>query len=115
MRWNTAKYGNTKLFVDGIQFDSKHEATRWVELTYLQRAGLISDLKRQVPYELIPNQKNEAGKVIERAVTYVADFVYQENGHVVVEDAKSPATRTREYIIKRKLMRYVHGIEIKEV
>lgn len=112
---NPAKYGNTKTVVDGIRFDSKHEASRYVELKYMERAGLITDLHLQAPYELVPKQKDESGKVVERAVTYVADFVYRQNGKVVVEDAKSPATRTPDYIIKRKLMLYVHGITIREV
>ena len=52
---------------------------------------------------------------VEKAVNYIADFVYVENGKTVVEDTKSEATRTKEYIIKRKLMRYIHGITVKEV
>ena len=108
------KYGNKKIVLDGITFDSKHEATRWVELKYMERAKLIKDLQRQVRYELIPAQRVN-GKVVEKACFYVADFVYTENGQVVVEDATSPATRTREYIIKRKLMLKNFGIRIKEV
>ena len=109
-----AKYGNKKTVVDGQEFDSKKEATRWIELKYMERAGLITQLSRQTQFELIPAQR-ENGKVVERAVTYKADFTYYENGHYVCEDVKSQATKTKEYIIKRKLMRYVHGIEIKEV
>lgn len=109
-----SKYGNRKVNIDGERFDSCHEAHRWIELRYLEGAGLISDLKRQVAYELIPSQKRD-GKVIERPVKYVADFVYRQNGHEVVEDAKSPATRTKEYIIKRKLMLWEFGIQIVEV
>jgi hypothetical protein len=81
-----------------------------MELCLLQRAGEISDLKRQVPFELIPKQEGE------RAVKYIADFVYTERGKQVVEDVKSSATRKKaEYVIKRKLMRYIHNIKIKEV
>ena len=108
------KYFAKKTEVDGILFDSKHEATRWIELKYMERAKLISHLRRQVEFELIPAQK-ENGKVVERAVKYIADFVYYENGKMVVEDAKSPATRTQAYKIKKKLMRHVWGLEIKEV
>lgn len=109
------KYGNKKVTIYGIQFDSQHEATRWCELKYMERAGLIKNLVRQMPITLLPAQRNEKGKVIERPVKYVADFMYEENGKQVVEDAKSPATRTPEYIIKRKLLLYLYGIRIKEV
>jgi hypothetical protein len=105
------KYGAKKTqTLDGVVHDSKKEAKRWMELCLLQRAGEISDLKRQVPFELIPKQEGE------RAVKYIADFVYIERGKQVVEDVKSPATRKKaEYVIKRKLMRYIHNIKIKEV
>ena len=109
------KYRAKKTEVDGILFDSKHEAERWCELKLLERAGKITDLFRQMPITLIPAQRNEKGKVIERPVKYVADFMYTENGKTVFEDAKSPATRTPEYIIKRKLMLWRYGIRIKEV
>ena len=80
-----------------------------------RRAGLISNLREQVRFELIPTQRDAAGKLIERAVHYVADFVYTDNetGQPVVEDVKG--VRTKEYIIKRKLMHYVHGIALREV
>lgn len=106
------KYKNHKLVVGSETFDSVKEYTRYRELVLLQRAGQISGLRRQVEYELIPSQR-EGGKVVERACTYVADFVYEENGKTVVEDTKG--FRTKDYIIKRKLMLYVHGIRIKEV
>jgi hypothetical protein len=108
------KYGARKISFDGFAFDSKKEAARWQELRLMLRAGVIDDLRRQVPFELIPRQM-DGKRVSERAVNYIADFVYTENGRTVVEDVKSPATRTPEYIIKRKLMRWVHGITIKEV
>lgn len=110
-----SKYGAQKTEYDGIVFDSKHEAMRWRELALLQRAGEITDLQRQVKYILVPAQKDESGKIAERAVSYVADFVYRDarSGEVVVEDAKG--MHTREYIIKRKLVLYVHGIKIREV
>lgn len=124
-----AKYKNIKTRTsDGIWHDSQKEAMRWCELKMLERAGKISDLKRQVEYELIPDQyetyerygKNgkrlkDGIKVYERRVCYVADFVYidLDTGQTVVEDTKG--VRTKEYIIKRKLMRHVHGIGIKEI
>lgn len=112
------KYHSKKTIVDGITFDSRKEANRWMELKLLERAGEISHLKRQVKYELIPAQKDydwesKKDKVVERACTYIADFVYEEKGETIVEDTKG--FKTPDYIIKRKLMLYVHGIRIKEV
>ena len=83
----------------------------------MQRAGIISDLQKQVPYELIPAHYevvNGKRKCIERACTYKADFVYYdvENNKLIVEDSKG--FRTKDYVIKRKLMLHVHGIKIKE-
>lgn len=105
------KYHAKKITVDGMTFDSRKEYQRWVELLMLEKAGLIEGLQRQVTFQLIPSQKD--GGRAERPVKYVADFTYQENGQTVVEDTKG--VKTKEYIIKRKLMRYIHGITIKEV
>ena len=107
-----SKYGNKKWELDGQVFDSQREARRYQELRWLLRMGLISNLQRQVPFELIPTQRRN-NKVIERPVKYVADFVYMENGERVVEDAKG--VRTKEYVIKRKLMLQRYGIQIREV
>ena len=95
-----------------MTFDSVKEYRRFCELRLLERAGAITELERQVKFELIPSQRI-AGKVVERACAYIADFVYMENGKKVVEDTKG--FRTPDYIIKRKLMLWVHGIRIKEV
>lgn len=93
-------------------FDSKAEERRWYELSLMEKAGEIKALQRQVKYELIPSQKIDK-KVVERAVTYVADFVYYTpDGQLVVEDVKG--MKTTDYIIKRKLMLWIHGIRIKE-
>ena len=103
------KYGAKKITdpATGFVFDSKAEFIRWCELRIMERAGKISDLQRQVKYELIPKQKGE------RACTYLADFVYKDSdGNTVVEDTKG--VRTDAYRIKRKLMLWVHGIRIKE-
>lgn len=80
----------------------------------MERGGLISDLKEQVKYELIPKQYVD-GKLVERAVTYIADFVYLDNrtGRVVVEDTKG--FKTKDYIIKRKLLLKVYGLRIQEI
>lgn len=122
------KYNNRKIEVDGMVFDSKKEASRYEELLLLQKAGAIFGLRRQVRYVLIPAQrewcdeiytrgenkgKNKPGRLLERECTYVADFVYYQNCEVVVEDTKG--FRTKEYIIKRKLMLYMHHIRIKEI
>lgn len=106
------KYHNKKVCYNGISFASKKEARRYSELLLLERAGVITDLQMQVPFVLIPSQRIN-GKVVERECKYIADFVYTENGKKVVEDTKG--MRTKDYIIKRKLMLYIHGIQIKEV
>lgn len=95
-------------------YASRKEHRRANELQLMQRAGLISNLREQVAYELIPPQRGADGKVFERACTYIADFVYTDNatGQTIVEDTKG--FRTKEYIIKRKLMLKVHGIRISE-
>lgn len=110
-----SKYGNVKTIAFGCQFDSKREAQRYAELRLLEMAGEITDLQRQVPFVLIPAQKDAAGKAIEREVRYIADFTYtdKKTNVRVVEDAKG--LRTKEYIIKRKLMLYKYGIKIQEV
>jgi hypothetical protein len=109
-----SKYGNRKTEIDGIVFDSQKEAQRYAELRLLERAGEIQNLQRQVPFVLIPKQVRD-GKTIERPVVYKADFVYTEKGEEVVEDVKSQATKTKEYILKRKLLLWQYGIQIKEV
>lgn len=108
------KYRSKKTEIDGIIFDSKREAKRYTELRMLEEAGEIKDIQRQVSYTLIPSQKDENGKVIERACKYVADFVYEtKDGQTVVEDTKG--IRTTAYIIKRKLMLERYGVRITEV
>lgn len=88
---------------------------RYLELAQLQANGKINHLQCQVDYELIPAQKI-GKKTIERKCCYRADFVYNKDGDVIVEDVKSPITRKQpEYIIKRKLMLWKYGIIIKEV
>lgn len=102
--------------------DSRREAKRKRELELEQRAGRISGLQCQVRFELIPTQRfpdtfgprggRRPGKVREKKCEYVADFVYYRNGERIVEDSKGH--KTPEYIIKRKLMLWVHGIAILE-
>ena len=108
------KYGNRKVVTEDGTFDSVKELRRWQELKLLQKAGEIYELQRQVPFVLIPMQKDEHGKVIERDVKYIADFTYRDRDYRLGgEDTKG--MKTREYIIKRKLMLYRHGIRIVEV
>ena len=120
------KYRNKKTILDGIVFDSRKEARRYGELSMLQRAGVISDLELQKEFELVPaqyetfprygkngNRLKDGNRCIEKPVKYKADFVYKENGSVIVEDTKG--VKTKDYIIKRKLLLWVHGIRIKEV
>lgn len=109
-----SKYKSRKVQYNGMTFDSVKEYRRWCELSLLERAGEISNLMRQVPYVLIPPQQDQAGHLVERQVVYRADFVYTDNrsGATVVEDTKG--MRTPEYILKRKLMRYIYGIGIYE-
>lgn len=111
-----SKYGAKK----SGGYDSQKEHRRADELKLMQRAGLISNLREQVVYTLIPAQyaddgEHQTGKLMERACRYIADFVYTDNetGQTVVEDTKG--FRTKEYVIKRKLMLSVHGIRIKEI
>ena len=102
------KFGAVATEVDGLRFDSKAEAKRWGHLQMMQRAGLISDLERQVKYRLEVN-----GQLV---CSYIADFRYREGDRTVVEDVKSVITRKEpSYRIKAKLMRAVHGVEIREV
>lgn len=110
-----SKFGNRKITIDGIERDSLAESNRLEQLKILQRAGAIKNLKYQVKYELIPKQQGEYRN--ERAVIYIADYVYDvvmPDGSLrqVVEDCKGH--KTKDYIIKRKLMLYIHGISIKE-
>ena len=126
------KYFNKKVTINGESFDSKKEAKRYQELLLLQRAGKISNLQRQVRYELIPAQyqtyeryskKGERLKdgveLIERKVEYVADFVYTltDTGENVVEDVKGYKSGAAYdmFKLKRKLMLAIHSIRIKEV
>lgn len=106
------KYHSKKITRDGMTFDSVKEYRRFCDLSLLEKAGKIANLQRQVPFLLIPSQRID-GKVAERACNYIADFVYEKDGQQVVEDTKG--FKTKDYIIKRKLMLHVHGIRINEV
>ena len=107
------KYGNHKVIIDGEKVaDSKHEFNRLTELQVLVRVGEIKDLQVQVRYNLIPAQKICGLKV--RGTDYIADFVYwTKDDKFVCEDAKGH--KTADYIIKRKLMKLIHNIDVVEV
>ena len=108
-----SKYGNKKCEWMGFEFDSKRERDRFIILDSEQRAGNIRSLQRQVKFQLIPQQFIN-GKLVERECTYTADFVYRDPmGNMIVEDSKG--LRTKEYIIKRKMMLWLYGIEVMEV
>ena len=119
-----SKYHAKKTTIDGITFDSKHEAEIYIQLRQKEKLGLIHDLQLQVEFELIPAQrapstftkrgKEKLGKVKERKCSYYADFCYKDaDDNWRVLDAKG--VRTESYKIKKKLMLWVHGIEIEEV
>lgn len=106
-----SKYNARKITLDGIEFDSRKEANRYAELKVMERAGIIRNLQLQEEFELIPR----CGK--ERPAKYHSDFSYinVETGEKVVEDVKSRATKTKDYILRRKLMNWRYGIQIQEV
>jgi hypothetical protein len=121
-----SKYGSKKVTRDGETFDSLKEYRRFCELRLLERAGAIQNLQRQVKFVLIPAQYEFLGytktgkekkKCIERECAYIADFVYDENCKIVVEDVKGykQSTAYQLFSIKRKLMLKVYGIRIREV
>lgn len=118
VRGKSGKYGARAAYRDTgggkIRFDSQKEARRFDELLVLLRAGAICDLRLQPEFTLVEAFTDLSGRRW-RAMRYRADFSYVENGHLVVEDVKSAATRTRGYLDKRKLMRERYGIVVREV
>lgn len=121
------KYGNSKTVFKGEEYDSKRERDRHIFLLDAERRGIISDLRRQVTFHLLPAQyetvekqlktkTKEVSVCVERAVDYIADFTYMKDGQLVVEDTKiAKKLLPPEYVLKRKMMLYFHGIRIKEV
>ena len=108
------KYGNKKVIIDGIKFDSKLEGSRYRELKLMEKAKIIKDLKLQVPFELIPSYKKN-GKTI-KATKYIADFVYYDNEkkQQVIEDTKG--MKTEIYKLKKKIFEYKYPeLEIVEI
>lgn len=123
------KYGNKKVVVDGMTFDSKKEYQVYLALLKMEEQGDITDLERQVKFTIVPTVLEEyevrlktktkiKERVAEKAVTYTADFVWKKDGEPVVCDVKASPKSTaldKAYIIKRKVMRYYLGIKIFEV
>lgn len=121
------KYGNKKVEVDGLLFDSKKEMQRYLVLKDAERNGVISDLKTQVRYELIPPVKEkyikhlktkdkECERTIQLAITYTCDFQYIKDGVLVIEDVKaSPKMLPKEFVLKEKMMFALKNLKIKKV
>lgn len=127
MRANRSKYGNSKVTYDGYTFDSKREGKVYLRLKEMQERDVISDLQIHPKWELQPKlteaytkHLKTKDKVCERTVllpiTYEADFAFNHRGKYVVVDVKiSKALLPKEYQIKKKMMRYVHGITLTEI
>jgi Protein of unknown function (DUF1064) len=114
LRAKANKHGNVKVEVDGILFHSKREAARHLHLMVLLRAGVISDLKLQVPFILSPAVVLDGRK--KPNLKYVSDFTYVRDGVLVVEDSKSPHLRKNPvFRMKKHLLAVVHGLQISEV
>ena len=118
------KYHAKKVTICGIEFDSKKEGMRWLLLKDMERTGEISGLQRQVSFELLPaiwrdevvhlkTKDKIERRLVQRAVHYVADFVYTQDGKQVVEDTKG--LRLPDYILKKKMMLALKGIDIVEI
>ena len=121
------KYGNSKVEYQGKLFDSKREMQRYVVLKEAEEKGLISDLRTQVTFELIPAITEEyvehlktkdkvKTRVLQRAVTYKADFVYVKDGEEIIEDVKiSKALIPKEFALKEKIFFWKYGKRIQLV
>lgn len=105
------KYGNQRIEIDGIAFDSKAEARYWRHLVLREKAREVSNIRRQVVFELAPAVVIGGRK--RPPLRYIADFVYDEAGQTIVADVKGVAPDS--YRIKRHLMKSVHGIDIMEI
>ena len=127
IRRKKSKYNATKVAVDGDIYDSKKEARRGTELALAEKAGEIQNLRRQVKFVLVPEQREpdtvgprggkKRGKLIEKELAYIADFVYEQDGQTIVEDVKGyrDGGAYRMFVVKRKLMLFLRGIRVTEV
>lgn len=121
------KYHSSKVTYDGFVFDSRLEGARYLYLRNLEQKGVIQDLQMQVEYEILPRQSKQiikhlktkdkiVEKPLERPVKYKCDFQYMYNGELVVEDVKgSSFAMSRDFPIRKKLMLYMHGIEVRVI
>lgn len=121
------KYGNHKIKNAYGTYDSQLEFARFLFLSNREKEGEITNLRRQVEYLLIPAQygteikhlktkDKEVRVLLERSCSYIADFVYERNGKTIVEDCKgSKYIITADFKIKKKLLLWVHGIELRYV
>lgn len=110
-----SKYNSRKTTVDGITFDSKKEARRYLVLKKMEQDGEIKNLRLQVQFELLPSFVIviDGKKKKRRPITYIADFVYYRDDEKVIEDVKG--LRTPVYKIKKKLFEYRYHETIREV
>lgn len=127
MRASKSKYHNSKVYIDNYTFDSKREGNVYLQLKDLQSRGCISDLEIHPKWELQPKltekyvkhlktKDKECERTVLLPITYEADFAFNHRGKYVVVDVKiSKALLPKEYQIKKKMMRYVHGITLTEV
>ena len=111
-----SKYHNSWTEIDGIRFQSRKEGERYAELKLLERAGRIRSLVLQPKFELQEGFTNAEGKKI-RPITYIADFIYYDCDldRTIVEDVKSPVTRTQVYMVKKKLFEYKYNMAVREI
>lgn len=110
------KYRNRKVEHEGMTFDSEKELRRWRVLVLMQDAGHITELRRQVAFELAPAVRLDGEARMKTALRYIADAVYVQDGKLIVEDVKSKPTRTTAiYRAKKHLLATVHNLQIKEV
>jgi hypothetical protein len=123
------KYGNKPVSYEGMKFDSGKEFERWLFLKEAEQRGEISNLRRQVKFQLLPSVVEEyevqlktktktKTRVVQQAVFYICDFCYKKDGAEVVEDVKASPNKAvldKTYTLKKKMMKSLKGIDIKEV
>ena len=118
-RPSTNKYQARSVRVDGILFDSQREAARYQELRLLVAAGLIADLEVHPGFPLQVMALHEDGPpwTVHTVGMFHADFRYRnlKTDNVIVEDVKSPPTKTTAYKLRKRLVEAIHGVVIVEV
>lgn len=124
---NRPKYGNKKVVIDGIPFDSTKEGKRYLVLKEAERNGLISELTLQPRWVLLPAKKEQyiehkktkdvvRERTILQPIRYTADFSYIKDGSLIVEDVKSsPKLLSKDVPLRLKMMKYFHDIDVKLV